>query len=133
MQKKTNSKELPASQGMLQLVRRELKADIGGLRSEMKAGFDQMDSRFHEMDSKLSQTDSKFSLVDSRFNQMDSKFEQVLSEVARVGFLVEEQNSKNQVVLEGLVGLYHRQDRRNEARTEEVYSLVLDLAARVRR
>ena len=76
----TSSRELPATQGMLQLVRTELKADVSELRSEMKTGFSQ---------------------VDARFSQMDSKFERVLSEVARVGVLVEEQNS----ILEGLTGL----------------------------
>ena len=59
---------------MLQLVRNELKADIRGLRSEQRAGF----------------------------GQVDSRLEQVLSEVARVGILVEEQNSRNQIVFEGL-------------------------------
>src|SRR4051812_30210090 len=76
-------KDLPASQGMLQLVRNELKADLRGLRAEMKSGF----------------------------NGADSRFEQVLSEVARVGLHVEEQNSRNQIVLEGLSGLFQRQER----------------------
>lgn len=98
------SGDLPATQRMLQLVRSELKADIRGLRSETRAGF----------------------------NQTDSKLEQVLSEVARVGTLVEEQNSNNRIVLEGLTGLYQRQDR-NEMRTEEIQNLVYGLAARSRR
>ena len=100
----TNSKEFPASQGMLKLVRTELKSDIRGLRSETKSGF----------------------------NQMDSKIEQVLSEVARVSVMIEEQNSRNQVVLEGLTSLYQRQDR-SDLRTEEVHHLVQGLAARSRR
>ena len=104
-------KELPASQGMLQLVRSELKSDISGLRSETKAGFAQ---------------------VDSRFNLIESKLAQVLSEVARVGVSIEEQNSRNQVVLEGLTNLYHRQERA-DARSEEVRSLVQTLALRSRR
>lgn len=113
-----NSRDLPASQGMLQLVRSELKSDIRGLRSEMKSGFDQMNS--------------KFSQVDSKFNHMDSKFEQVLSEVSRIGTMIEEQNSRNQVVLEGLTGLYQRQDQ-NELRAEELRSLVQGLAIRSQR
>ena len=155
-----NSKELPASQGMLQLVRSELKADIRGLRSEMKAGFrlidskfsqmdskfSQMDSKFSRMDSKLSQMDSKFSQMDSKFSQMDSKlsqmnskfgqtdskFERVLSEIHRIGTLVEEQNSRNQIVLEGLTGLFQRQDRL-ELEMEEVRNGVSGLSTRSRR
>ncbi len=91
----SSSRELPATQGMLQLVRSELKADIRGLSSEMKAGF----------------------------NQMDSKFEQVRSDVARIGVLVEEQNSNNRIVLEGLTGLWQRQER-IEIRAGEVEELV---------
>lgn len=119
------TRDLPASQGMLQLVREELKA-------EMKTGFHKMESRFKAQDSKFSQIDSKFNSfearfaqidsrfdqvdsrfaqVESRFEQVDSRFEQVLSEIARVGILVEEQNSRNRIVLEGLTGLFQRQDR----------------------
>ncbi len=104
MKMPSHVKDLPASQAMLQLVRSELKSDLRSMRSEMKAGF----------------------------HQSDSKFEQVLSEVARVGTLIEEQNSRNQVVLEGLTGLYQRQDR-NDFRMEEVQNIVQGLAARSRR
>ncbi len=86
------AKDLPAKQGMLQLVRSELK-------SEMKSGF----------------------------RQVDSKLEQVLSEVSRVGLLVEEQNSRNSVVLEGLTGLWDRQ-KRVESRVDEVEKSVQSIA-----
>jgi chromosome segregation ATPase len=136
----TGSKDLPATQGMLQLVRTELK-------SEMKAGFrgidaklDEMNSKFSTMDAKFSDIgarfngvegrfnaiDAKFSRVDARFNHMDSKFEQVLSEVSRIGLLVEEQNSKNQIVLEGLTSLWQRQER-IENRTDAVEKFVRSL------
>lgn len=81
-------RDLPATQGMLQLVRTELK-------SEMKSGF----------------------------RQVGSRLEQVLSEVARVGILVEEQNSRNRVVLEGLTGLWERQQR-SDNRVSDVEKLV---------
>jgi methyl-accepting chemotaxis protein len=109
------SKDLPATHGMLDHVRSELKADIRGLRSEMKSGFRQVDSRFEQ--------------IDSRFEQIDSKLEQVLSQVSRIGTLVEEQNSRNQVVLEGLTGLYRRQDR-IELEVGEIRNTVYSLAAR---
>ncbi len=91
---------------MLHLVRSELK-------SEMKSGFKKVDAQFKE--------------VDARFDKMESKFEQVLSEVARVGILVEEQNSKNRVVLEGLTGLFQRQERL-EGRVDQVEDLVQSIA-----
>ncbi|MGK5090116.1 hypothetical protein WDW86_21410 [Bdellovibrionota bacterium FG-2] len=116
----SSAKDLPATQGMLQLVRAELKADIRSLSSEMKAGFNQIDSKF-------SQVDSKFSQVDSRFNQVDSKLERVLSDVARIGVIVEEQNANNRVVLEGLTGFWQRQER-VETRVDEWEKLLRSIA-----
>jgi hypothetical protein len=100
------TKDLPATQGMLTLARSELKADVRELRAEMNA----------------------------RFSQMDAKFERVLgavhhvaAEVARIGVLVEEQNSRNRIVLEGLTGLAQRQDR-VESRMDEVEKTVQSIA-----
>lgn len=112
------SKDLPATQGMLQLVRTELKADVRELRSSMTAEFKQVDAKFNHVDARFNQIDARFNQVDARFNETDAKIERVLgavhrvaSEVARIGVLVEEQNSKNRIVLEGLTGLAQRQDR----------------------
>ena len=98
------AQDVPVTQGMLRLVRSELKSDIHGLKSEIKSGF----------------------------HKADSKVEQVLAEVARVGSLVEEQNSRNQIVLEGLTNLFHRQDFDNR-RIGEIENIVQGLAARSRR
>lgn len=84
------SKDLPATQGMLYLVRTELKEDMAELRSEMNM---------------------RFSQGDVNFQKVLTAVHQVSSEVARLGLLVEEQNSRNQIVLEGLTGLHQRQDR----------------------
>ena len=133
----SSSRDIPATQGMLQLVRTELKADIRSLSSEMKAGFSQIDSRFSQIDSRFSQIDSKFSQIDSnfsqldskfsqidsRFNQVDSKFERVIADVARIGVLVEEQNANNRIVLEGLTGLWQSQER-VEVRIDDVEKFV---------
>jgi chromosome segregation ATPase len=139
-------KDLPATQGMLWLVRSELRADYRGIRSETSAGFKQVDSkhsqfdarfkeidarfnevdaRFNEVDARFKEVDARFDRVDARFDQMearfnqidarfdtmDSKFERVLSEISRIGLIVEEQNARNRVVMEGLTGLWQRQDR----------------------
>jgi archaellum component FlaC len=154
------AKDLPATQGMLQLVRSELKAEMrSGFRkvdarfnqmeanfsgidarfktidarfNEVDARFSEVDARFNQIDARFSEIDARFSQVDSRLNTFDSKFEQVLSEIARVGFLVEEQNSRNLVVLEGLTGLFQRQERL-ETRVDGIDSLVQSIAARSRR
>ena len=94
-------KDLPATQGMLQLVRGEVKADIRELRSEMKA---------------------EFYTVRAEFSRVDARFEHVLSEVSRIGVLVEEQNSNNRVVLEEL----------NSQIAKKVESTVASTLARVK-
>lgn len=134
-----NAREVPATQGMLRLVRSELKADIRGLRSEMKSGFAKVDARFNQIDARFNQLearfcgiDSKFNENDSRFNQIDSKLEQILSQVSQTLLIVEEQNSRNKVALEGLTNLFQRQSHL-EVRQNDVESVIQGLAARSRR
>ncbi len=103
--KPIKSQDLPTTRGMLDLVRKELKADNRSLSTKM-------DSRFSEMD-------SKFCGLESKFSGLESKMDKVLSEVARIGTLVEEQNSNNRIVLEGLTSLWQRQER-SEARIEKL-------------
>ncbi len=86
------TRDLPATQGMLHLVRSELKA-------EMRSGF----------------------------SAMDAKFEKIISEIHQVGLLVEEQHSRNAVVMEGLTGLWQRQERA-ERRADDFESVLRSLA-----
>ena len=95
----TRSKDLPATQGMLQLVRTELKSDIRGLKADMN----------------------------SKFEQVLSEVSRIGSEVSRMGFLAEEQNSKNNVVLEGLTSLWGRQ-KRIENRVDDIEKTVRSIA-----
>lgn len=128
----TQSKDLPATQGMLQLVRSELK-------SEMKAGFRNVDSKIEQVHSDVARVGSDVAQVRSEVAQvrsdvarLSSEVAQVTSEIARVGLLVEEQNSRNRIVMEGLTGLFQRQDR-VELKVDEVESMVQSIAARARR
>src|SRR5258708_4561511 len=101
-----DAKDLPTTQRMLHLVRDELKFETKALKSEMNAIKSEMKAGFH---------------------RTDAKIEQVLSEVARVGIFVEEQNSRNAIVLEGLSGLWDRQ-KRVEDRVGEVEATVRSIA-----
>jgi len=141
-----HSRELPATQGMLHLVRSEVKADVRGLRSEMKSGFKQVDSRFEQMNARFAKIDARFSDIDARFAQIDARFlemesrlesmtatlEKMASQMSRMELMIEEQNTRNQVVLEGLTGVYQRQFM-SEERLKEVEAAVFSLAGRTRR
>ncbi|MEK6706878.1 MAG: hypothetical protein AAB116_27135 [Candidatus Poribacteria bacterium] len=128
------SKSLPATQGMLHLFRSELKADISELRSELKSDIKQLDAKISQVDAKVSQVEAKVSQVEAKVSQVEAKVEDVMkavhhvaAEVARVGILVEEQNSKNSLVIEGYTGLAQRQDRL-EMRIDGVEKLVQSVA-----
>jgi chromosome segregation ATPase len=101
----------PATRKMLTLVRNELRSDIRSLERKMEARFASLDSRFTSIDSRFSSIDSRFSEIDSRFAQQDSRFDALDSRLSRMELLLEEQNSNNRIVLEGLQALWQRQDR----------------------
>jgi hypothetical protein len=110
MPKKSNHKSLPnieipsaktgeqvATRKELHLVRDELKSDIRSLELKMDARFDVVESRF--------------SAHDSRFTNIEASLEKMKAEQFRMYALMEEQNSNNRIVLEGLQALWQRQDR----------------------
>lgn len=77
------SKDVPATKAMLYQVRDQL----------------------------IKRMDSKFKAMEARFSTHDSKIDNLASEVHRIALLVEEQNAKNNYVLDHLNMLYLRQDR----------------------
>ena len=93
----TKSKDVPVIQEMLFEFRDELKF---GLSSNLSA-----------INSNKLEIQSLEKKMDSKFSSMDSKFDKVLSEIHRIGLLVEEQNARNKFVLDGLTSVLDRQDR----------------------
>ena len=125
------SKDLPATYGALDGVRKELKSDIASvnlrvtslektMKSEFQrvdARFDQMDARFDEMNRKTDarfdemnrKTDAKFDEMakqtDAKFEEMilkmDARFETLIAGNHHMRVLMEEQNSRNRASYEG--------------------------------
>ena len=79
----SHSENVPMTQKMLYLVRDELKASI----HSQDARFDSIDEKFKSLEHKM----------DSRFNELK--------------ILIEEQNARNRIVLDGLTNLFARQER----------------------
>lgn len=94
----SRSDELPVTQAMLFLVRDELKA---GQRS-LGRRIDSLEAR-----------------IDSLEAKMDSKFEAMSGQLHQMTLLIEEQNHRNTIVLDGLRSLFERQDR-VETRLREI-------------
>jgi hypothetical protein len=85
--------EVPVTQRMPYGVRDELRSEIKGMEAKLSYEIHQVSSEARAVEAKLS-----------------SQIHQVSSQVHRLGGLIEEQNSKNNVVLDGLTNLFHRQE-----------------------
>lgn len=110
------TKDLPATQGMLHLARTEAKEGMKSLKFELKADIKQVDSKIDGVDAKIDRVLEK---VDRVLVEVHG----IAASVARMGMLNEEQNSRNRIVLESHTGLAQRQDRL-EARVDNVEKLV---------
>lgn len=141
------SKDLPATQGMLLLLRTEMKSEFRSQRAKTDTQFKKVDAKFKRIDARFNEMEARFDKVDARFNEMEGRFDkvdarfnevhakindvaaavqqvlvavhQVAAQVAKIGISVEEQNSRNRITLEGHIGLAQRQDR-IEARVDDV-------------
>jgi hypothetical protein len=142
------AKDLPATRGMLYLVKTELKADLREVRTELKADIHELRTELKaeiqgvrtELKAEIQgvRTELKAEIQELRgefktqFLRMDAKFDHVVGEVARLGVLVEEQNANNRIVLEGLTGLWQRQERFESRLVEEVGMAVAAAFARAK-
>ncbi|MBY0470031.1 hypothetical protein K2X30_02610 [bacterium] len=95
------SEDQPATRRLVYLVRDEL---LG----KMEAGFSQVSSDISSMRSDISSIRSDISSIRSDMSRMQSEMR---SDFSRMQILLEEQNSNNRIVLEGLQAVWQRQDR----------------------
>ena len=121
------SNTIPVNKALLNATAREIKSEITSVILAVKSVDQKISSLDHKIESanqKISSLDhkiesvdkkvdafkdemnSRFSLVDAQFSSMDSKFEKLMAVVHRTNAIVEEQNAKNQFVLDGYASLY---------------------------
>ena len=100
----SRSCDVLVTQAMLYGVRDELKSlfksEIHGFKSEV-----------HDLKSEIHGLKSEMHGVKSEVHGLKSEVHGIKSEVHRLGVLIEEQNARNRIVLDGLTSLFHRQDR----------------------
>lgn len=70
-----------------------------------------IDSRFHSLKSEIHEVKSEIHGVKSEIHEIKSDVSGLREEVHRLALLMEEQNARNAIVLDGLTGLFDRQDR----------------------
>lgn len=97
-------RDLPATQGFVQ-------DQIQDLKSEMNQRFGAIDKRLDSHDEKFKSHEEEFRSIDRRFDQVDTKLVEIQGQVSRIGVVVEEQNERNKVVLEGLSQLWSKSER----------------------
>jgi len=56
---------------------RHTTAEVGSLRVEMNARFDQVDQRFDQVDQRFNRIDQRFNQIERRFNQIERRFDRL--------------------------------------------------------
>jgi len=97
--------------GVRDQVQEELKALRHELKAEFKGQLSKVEHRFGKVDARFSAIHEEFGKVHASIEALTSHVHHTNSEVHRIAILVEDQNAKNSIVLDGLVSLFHRQDR----------------------
>ncbi len=119
--------DVPVTKAMLELTEKrleekiesaklELKSEIGTARTELRA----------EIGTARTELGAEIGSVKSELQAVKAAIHDVKSEVHRLAILIEEQNARNKIVLEGLTGLFQRQDR-IEKRTDEMEMTLANL------
>ena len=87
--------------------------------SSIDQKFDSIDQKFNAVDRRFDSVDRRFDSVDRRFDSVENKIDNLSKEIKAMisiemnKFLVlmEEQNSRNQYVLDGYTQIFDRQDK----------------------
>ena len=108
-------------------VRTELRAEIGTVRTELRAEIGTARTELRaEIGTARTELGAEIGSVKSELQAVKAAIHDVKSEVHRLAILIEEQNARNKIVLEGLTGLFQRQDR-IEKRTDEMEMTLANL------
>jgi gas vesicle protein len=95
--------------GEMNSLRTELKGEMSSLRSELKGEMNSLRSELRgEMSTLRNEVKGE---MKSLRQEVKSDIQQVLVSVHATQTLMEEQRNENKIVLEGLQGLFERQDR----------------------
>lgn len=110
--------DVPVTRGMIVAMRTELLERIDQGREEAKAANKRLDAKI----------DSVRAEMRAEIHEVKAEIHEVKAGVARIEALVEEQNARNKVVLDGITALLSRQNQ-VEQRVEQVEDTVRKLAA----
>ncbi len=119
--KRSRHEDLPASVGLVKLVRSELRHDLKAMEKRIDSKlhkidekFHKIDEKFHKMDERMSGLDSRMSGLDGRMDSLEAKMEENIASTHRIEAIVEEQRSENRIVLDGIKAMIEKQERVDE-------------------
>jgi chromosome segregation ATPase len=110
---------------MLGSVRTEVLQRIDQAREEAKADTQKLDAKIDAVKAEL-KTDMH--AMQAQMHGMQAQMHGMQAQMARIELLVEEQNSRNKIVLDGITALLGRQDQ-VEPRVAQVEDAVRKLAS----
>jgi len=113
--------EVPVTRGMLTGLRTELLQRIDQGREEAKA-------ENRKLDGKIDALRAEIHEVKAEIHEVKAEIHEVKAGMARIEVLVEEQNARNRIVLDGIAALLSRQNQ-VEQRVTQVEDTVRELAA----
>ncbi len=120
------SDDVPATAGMLRNVRTELLLRIDQSREEARADHLRLNAKVISVEAKVDAVDAKIDAVKA---DLQGQMFGMQAQMTRIEVLVEEQNARNQVVLDGIAALLSRQNQVEE-RVDRVEAMVRTLVAR---
>lgn len=106
--------ELPVTRAMLSAVRTELLERVDQVQNKLEA-------KIHEVRAEVQE-------VRAEVHEIKADIHEIKGGMARMTLLLEEQNARNKVVLDGLVAVMARQER-TETRLDRVEEMVRSLAS----
>jgi uncharacterized protein YPO0396 len=122
---KADNQKLEAKIDAVHAELHEMKAEMRGELHEMKA---EMRGELHEMKAEMR---GELHEMRGEIHRLDASIHEVEATTARIEVLVEEQNARNKMVLDGITALLSRQNQVEE-RMDRVEDTVRALAAKPR-
>jgi chromosome segregation ATPase len=117
--------DVPVTRAMLGSVRAEVLERIDRAREEAKADARRLDGKIDDVKAEVQQVRTE---LKAEIHEVKAGMHAIQGQMARIEFLVEEQNARNKVVLDGITALFSRQDQ-VEQRVSEVEDTVRTLAS----
>jgi chromosome segregation ATPase len=85
----------------------EVKSEIHAVKAELH----EVRAEIHELRAEIHAVKAELQEIKSDIHELKSQFSQLEKTMHKVALLVEEQNNRNKIVLDGLAQLFERQER----------------------